>query len=57
VIGAAKKLFRGVQGVENIYTQHVPMFKTIVENVARGKQEQRLQQFGPNPQIAQVIDL
>jgi vacuolar protein sorting-associated protein 45 len=57
VIGAAKKLFRGVQGVENIYTQHVPAFKGILENVAKGKAEPRLKSFGPNPQTAQSRDI
>lgn len=57
VIGAAKKLFRGVQGVENIYTQHVPAFRSVLENVARGRVEPRLKSFGPNPQTAQSRDV
>ena len=36
VLGAAKKLFRGVQGVENIYTQHIPTFKATCENICKG---------------------
>ena len=51
----AKKLIRGVQGVENIYTQHVPAFKGVLENVAKGKPDSRLRAYGPNPQSAQVF--
>ena len=54
VLGAAKKLFRGVQGVENIYTQHVPTFKSIIENVCRNRSEPRLSIFGANPQASTV---
>ena len=54
VIGAAKKLFRGVQGVENIYTQHVPPFRDILESVAKGRADHRLKNYGPNPQVASV---
>ena len=54
VLGAAKKLFRGVQGVENIYTQHVPPFRDILENVAKGRPDNRLKSYGPNPQAASV---
>ena len=51
----AKKLIRGVQGVENIYTQHVPAFKGVLENVAKRKPDSRLRAYGPNPQSAQVF--
>ncbi|RCN24665.1 hypothetical protein ANCCAN_29634 [Ancylostoma caninum] len=32
-----KRFIKGLKGVENIYTQHEPYIKTIMENVARGK--------------------
>ncbi|CAG5111519.1 Oidioi.mRNA.OKI2018_I69.chr2.g5821.t1.cds [Oikopleura dioica] len=57
VLGAAKKLFRGVQGVENIYTQHVPPFRDILENVAKGRPDNRLKSYGPNPQAASSRDV
>lgn len=57
VIGAAKKLFRGVQGVENIYTQHVPPCRDILENIAKGRNEPRLKSYGPNPQSASSRDI
>jgi len=57
VFGAAKKLFRGVQGVENIYTQHIPAFKSLIENVARSRADTRLKTFGPNAQTPQSRDV
>ncbi|ETN75505.1 Sec1 family protein [Necator americanus] len=32
-----KRFIKGLKGVENIYTQHEPYIKTIMENVTRGK--------------------
>ncbi|KAL6731674.1 hypothetical protein Aduo_002513 [Ancylostoma duodenale] len=32
-----KRFIKGLKGVENIYTQHEPYIKTIMENVSRGK--------------------
>ena len=43
--------------MENIYTQHVPAFKGVLENVAKGKPDSRLRAYGPNPQSAQVFFL
>ena len=31
------KLFRGLKGVENVYTQHEPVMKQIVEDCVKGK--------------------
>ncbi|KHJ92134.1 Sec1 family protein [Oesophagostomum dentatum] len=32
-----KRFIKGLKGVENIYTQHEPYIKTIMENIVRGK--------------------
>jgi vacuolar protein sorting-associated protein 45 len=32
-----RRLIKGLQGVENIYTQHVPWIKSVVEDVLKGK--------------------
>jgi vacuolar protein sorting-associated protein 45 len=32
-----KKVIKGLKGVENIYTQHTPLLKEVVEELARGK--------------------
>lgn len=32
-----KKVIKGLKGVENIYTQHSPLFKDVVEELAKGK--------------------
>ena len=42
-------------GVENIYTQHIPAFKSLIENVARSRTDTRLKTFGPNAQTPQVL--
>jgi len=31
------KLFRGLKGVENVYTQHTPVMKQIIEDCVKGK--------------------
>lgn len=32
-----KKMIKGLKGVENIYTQHVPRLKQVVDDVVRGR--------------------
>ena len=32
-----KKVIKGLKGVENIYTQHSPLLKEVVEELARGR--------------------
>ncbi|KAG8195172.1 hypothetical protein JTE90_023346 [Oedothorax gibbosus] len=32
-----KKVIKGLKGVENIYTQHTPLLKEIVEDIVKGK--------------------
>ena len=33
----AKRLMKGLKGVENIYTQHTPYLKTILEDLIKGR--------------------
>ncbi|XP_065210000.1 vacuolar protein sorting-associated protein 45 [Planococcus citri] len=37
VIQITKRIFKDLQGVENIYTQHTPLLKETVEDLLRGK--------------------
>ncbi|XP_039267692.2 vacuolar protein sorting-associated protein 45-like [Styela clava] len=36
-ISFTKKFFKGLQGVENVYTQHTPLLKDIIEQLARNR--------------------
>ena len=33
----SKKLIKGFKGVENIYTQHIPELKNVIEDIFRGR--------------------
>ncbi|XP_053617194.1 vacuolar protein sorting-associated protein 45 [Plodia interpunctella] len=37
-----KRLFKGLQGVENIYTQHTPLLKDTLEDLIKGKLRENL---------------
>ncbi|XP_072934166.1 vacuolar protein sorting-associated protein 45 [Epargyreus clarus] len=37
-----KRLFKGVKGVENIYTQHTPLLKDTLEDLIKGKLRENL---------------
>uniref|UniRef100_A0A646QDT7 Vacuolar protein sorting-associated protein 45 n=1 Tax=Hemiscolopendra marginata TaxID=943146 RepID=A0A646QDT7_9MYRI len=36
-VAITKKILKGLKGVENIYTQHTPLLKEIVEDLLKGK--------------------
>lgn len=36
-VAMTRRLIKGLQGVENIYTQHVPWMKPVVEDLMKGK--------------------
>lgn len=36
-ISFTKKFFKGLQGVENVYTQHTPLLKDIIEQLSKNK--------------------
>ncbi|KAJ6218765.1 hypothetical protein RDWZM_004577 [Blomia tropicalis] len=40
-----KKMIKGFKGVENIYTQHQPLLKEIIEDLYRGKLKETLYPF------------
>jgi len=48
-----KSVFRGIQGVENIYTQHKPALFSILENLTKGKLNEQEYPFLQRP-VAQV---
>jgi vacuolar protein sorting-associated protein 45 len=37
VLARTKNVFKGLKGVENVYTQHIPQLVKILEGLARGK--------------------
>lgn len=44
----SRRLFKGLKGVENIYTQHVPLIQEILDNLIKGKlKETQFPYLGP----------
>ncbi|KAJ2407718.1 vacuolar protein sorting-associated protein 45, partial [Coemansia sp. RSA 2530] len=43
-----RSIFKGLQGVENVYTQHTPALAEMVEQIVRGKQGLHWQERLPN---------
>ena len=57
-IAATRKLLRGLKGVENIFTQHLPMLREILENLLKGKlKESSFPYTGHNPIRERVKDV
>ena len=49
-VAATRRLLKGLKGVENIYTQHQPMLKEILENLLRGRLKESAYPYnGNNP--------
>ena len=49
-IAATRRLLKGLKGVENIFTQHQPMLKEILDNLLRGKLKEASYPYnGNNP--------
>ncbi|XP_028411218.1 vacuolar protein sorting-associated protein 45-like [Dendronephthya gigantea] len=45
----SRRLFKGLKGVENIYTQHVPLIQEILDNLIKGKlRENQFPYLGPS---------
>lgn len=45
----SRRLFKGLKGVENIYTQHVPLIQEILDNLIKGKlKETQFPYLGPS---------
>lgn len=45
----SRRLFKGLKGVENIYTQHVPLIQEILDNLIKGKlKEAQFPYLGPS---------
>lgn len=45
----SRRLFKGLKGVENIYTQHVPLVQEILDNLIKGKlKETQFPYLGPS---------
>lgn len=44
-VAQTKRFIKGLQGVENIYTQHVPWMKSIIEDLLKGKAKDQLPYF------------
>lgn len=48
-ISLSRRLFKGLKGVENIYTQHVPLIHEILDNLIKGKlRETQFPYLGPS---------
>ncbi|XP_045539095.1 vacuolar protein sorting-associated protein 45 [Papilio machaon] len=41
-VNITKRLFKGLNGVENIYTQHTPLLKDTIEDLIKGKLRENL---------------
>ncbi|KAJ1939633.1 vacuolar protein sorting-associated protein 45, partial [Linderina macrospora] len=44
LVARGKNMFKGLQGVENVYTQHSPALADMLEQLVRGKQTQQWQE-------------
>ncbi|KAJ1350131.1 hypothetical protein KIN20_005852 [Parelaphostrongylus tenuis] len=51
-----KRFIKGLKGVENIYTQHQPYIKNIIENVIRGKLSEQQYPFLPGDFASSRLD-
>uniref|UniRef100_A0A0K0CYD6 Vacuolar protein sorting-associated protein 45 n=1 Tax=Angiostrongylus cantonensis TaxID=6313 RepID=A0A0K0CYD6_ANGCA len=51
-----KRFIKGLKGVENIYTQHQPYIKNIIENVIKGKLSEQQYPFLPGDFLSSRLD-
>lgn len=47
-----KRLFKGIKGVENVYTQHSPLLKDILEELIKGRLKETTYPYLGNSQIS-----
>ncbi|GAB6032401.1 vacuolar protein sorting-associated protein 45 [Chamberlinius hualienensis] len=44
-VAFTRKILKGLKGVENIYTQHVPAFRDVIDDLLKGKLKESLYPF------------
>lgn len=57
IMSKMKSLMTSVQGVENVYTQHVPVIMETLQAIAKGKLSTKTHPFVGNQQQQQPLDL
>ncbi|KAF6212087.1 hypothetical protein GE061_012607 [Apolygus lucorum] len=49
MVKITKRFFKDLKGVENVYTQHVPALKEVIEDLIRGRLKENVYPFLGNP--------